>query len=87
MTVTSQLGLRSIALLEAAKALVALMAATGIVLHVRLRPIVHALAPHLHLNPAHHRPLAIVHALGAEASAQWPDRDTAVPSMVRSLST
>jgi uncharacterized membrane protein (DUF2068 family) len=69
MAATRQLGLRSIALVEGAKALVALMAATGVALHERLRPIVNALAAHLRLNPANDRPLAIVHALGAEASA------------------
>jgi uncharacterized membrane protein (DUF2068 family) len=60
--------LRSIALFEAAKGVVALMAATGVMLHRQLRPIIIELAGHLHLNPASDRPLAILHALEARAS-------------------
>jgi uncharacterized membrane protein (DUF2068 family) len=69
MQVTSRLGLRSIALFEGAKAFVAIAAATGLVLHQRLQPVVNSLSAHLHLNPANGRPLAIVHALEADASA------------------
>ena len=65
---TRQLGLRGIALFEAAKALVALMAATGFALHERLRPAIIDLSTHLHLDPANDRPLAIIHALRAAAS-------------------
>ena len=63
------MALRSIALVEVAKALVALMAATGIALHEQLRPIIDRLSAHLHLNPASGRPLTILHALEANASA------------------
>jgi len=63
------MALRSIALVEVAKALIALMAATGIALHEQLRPIVDRLSSHLHLNPASDRPLAILQALKANASA------------------
>ena len=66
---TSGIALRSIALVEVAKALIALMAATGIALHEQLRPIVDRLSAHLHLNPASSRPLTILDALRAEASA------------------
>ena len=69
LTRTSRMALRSIALVEVAKALIALMAATGIVLHEQLRPIVDRLSAHLHLNPASGRPLTILNALRAEASA------------------
>jgi len=61
--------MRSIALFEGAKAFVAIAAATGLALHQRLQPMINSLAGHLHLNPAHDRPLAIVHALEADASA------------------
>ena len=64
-----RLGLRSIALFDGAKALLALTAATGMVLHQRLQPVINALAAHLHLNPANDRPLAILHAIEADASA------------------
>jgi len=63
------MALRSIALVEVAKALVALMAATGIALHEQLRPIIDRLSDHLHLNPASGRPRAILHAFEANASA------------------
>lgn len=63
------MALRSIALVEVAKALVALMAATGIALHEQLRPIIDRLSAHLHLNPASGRPRAILHAFEANASA------------------
>ena len=63
-----RLGIRGIALFEGAKAFVAIAAATGLVLHQRLQPMINGLAGHLHLNPAHERPLAIVHALEADAS-------------------
>jgi uncharacterized membrane protein (DUF2068 family) len=69
MAAKHRLGLRSIALVEGIKALVALMAATGVALHERLRPFINALAAHLHLNPANDHPLAIVRALRTEASA------------------
>lgn len=61
-------GLRSIALLEAAKGVLALVAATGMALHQDVRPLVNVLAAHLHLNPASDRPLALLHALEAGAS-------------------
>ena len=63
------MGLRSIAILEGSKAVVALLAGTGIVLHRQFRPIIHAIAAHLHFNPGHNRPLAILQALGTGASA------------------
>ena len=63
------MALRSIALVEVAKALVALMAATGIALHEQLRPIIDRLSVHLHLNPGSGRPLTVLHALEAHASA------------------
>jgi len=62
-------GIQGIALLEAGKAFVAIAAATGLVLHQRLQPMINGLAGHLHLNPAHDRPLAIAHALEADATA------------------
>jgi uncharacterized membrane protein (DUF2068 family) len=66
--VTSRLGIRSIALFRAAKAFVAIAAATGLVLQQRIQPMINGLAGHLHLNPAHDRLLAIVHTLEADAS-------------------
>jgi len=66
---TYKLGLRSIAVFEAVKGLIALMAATGIALHRQLRPMVYALADHLDLDPAHDRPMALLHALAAGANA------------------
>lgn len=68
MAATGQLGLRSIAILEASKAVVALLAGTGVVLHRQLRPIIHDIGAHLHFNPGHNRPLTIVQSLGAGAS-------------------
>ncbi len=69
LAATGQVGLRSIAILEGSKAVVALLAGTGVVLHRQFRPIIHAIAAHLHFNPGHNRPLAILEALGADASA------------------
>jgi uncharacterized membrane protein (DUF2068 family) len=68
LAATGQLGLRSIAILEASKAVIALLAGTGVVLHRQLRPVIHEIAAHLHFNPGHTRPLAIVQSLGAGAS-------------------
>jgi uncharacterized membrane protein (DUF2068 family) len=67
-TATRRAGLRGIAVIEAGKGVVAVLAATGVALHERLLPVVIDLASHLHLNPASDRPLAIVHALSARAS-------------------
>lgn len=62
-------GLRGIAIVESAKAVVALIAATGIAIDRRPGHWIDALAAHLHLNPAAERPRAILEALEATATA------------------
>lgn len=62
-------GLRSVALYEAAKGALALMAATGLFWQRESTALVHRLADHLHLDPARHHHLVLVDALRTDAAA------------------
>jgi uncharacterized membrane protein (DUF2068 family) len=59
-----QMGLRAIAIFEAAKGLAAIAAGSGLflLLHRDVEAIANDLVSHLHLNPAHHYPSVFLHA-------------------------
>jgi uncharacterized membrane protein (DUF2068 family) len=69
LAISRQVDVRAIAMFEGTKGVVALMAATGIMLHHRLESLVDRFASHLYLNPGHARPRAIVQAIEAEAGS------------------
>ncbi|MGE0353538.1 MAG: DUF2127 domain-containing protein [Gemmatimonadales bacterium] len=66
----TSVSLRVIAVYEAAKGLIALLAASGMALHHRgPLPLLHRLALHLHLNPGRDHPNAIIQAIEVNATA------------------
>jgi len=61
----SRIGLRTIALFEAAKGLVVLLAGSGLLLlvHRDVQAMAEQLVSHLHLNPAKHYPRIFLHSV------------------------